>query len=338
MDRYEQIAGELRERIERGELRPGDRVPSTREITRRWNVAMATATKVLAELRGRGLVRAVPGVGTVVAGSPGPSPSPAPAERPPGRQLPRRPAPEGVLTAERIVAAAVAVADGEGLEALSMRRVAAELDVATMSLYRHVPDKDGLVHLMMDRVFAGVSFSAADAALGWRARLELAAHLLWRTFRAHPWLASALSVTRPQPVANALPFGEWVLSALVAEGLDVPSVFTAYLTLFNYVRGTALNLEMEAAAEAATGQDAEAWMDQQEGMFMELVAAYPTFVRLTREGYDFDLDQLFEFGLQRLLDGLAVLIGQVAPDGRAADGRTPDGRTPDGQDSRSPRS
>ncbi|MEV7213485.1 TetR/AcrR family transcriptional regulator C-terminal domain-containing protein [Kitasatospora cineracea] len=349
MDRYEQIAAELRERIERGELRPGDRVPSTREITRRWNVAMATATKVLAELRGRGLVRAVPGVGTVVAGSPGPSPAPVPAaERPPGRQLPRRPAPEGVLTAERIVAAAVAVADGEGLEALSMRRVAAELDVATMSLYRHVPDKDGLLHLMMDRVFAGVSFSAADTALGWRSRLELAAHLLWRTFRAHPWLASALSVTRPQPVANALPFGEWVLSALVAEGLDVPSVFTAYLTLFNYVRGTALNLEMEAAAEAATGQDAEAWMDQQEAMFMELVAAYPTFVRLTREGYDFDLDQLFEFGLQRLLDGLAVLIGQVAPGGRTAGGRTVDGRTAGGrtaggqtaggQDSRSSRS
>nr|WNW42000.1 TetR/AcrR family transcriptional regulator C-terminal domain-containing protein [Streptomyces sp. Li-HN-5-13] len=334
MDRYEQIAGELRERIERGELRPGDRVPSTREITRRWNVAMATATKVLAELRGRGLVRAVPGVGTVVAGSPAPDPSPPrPGGAPARAAAPRRPAPEGVLTAERIVAAAVAVADGEGLEALSMRRVAAELDVATMSLYRHVPDKDGLVHLMMDRVFAGVSFSAADAALGWRARLELAAHLLWRTFRAHPWLASALSVTRPQPVANALPFGEWVLSALVAEGLDVSSVFTAYLTLFNYVRGTALNLEMEAAAEAATGQDAEAWMDQQEGMFMELVAAYPTFVRLTREGYDFDLDQLFEFGLQRLLDGLAVLIGQVAPDDR-----TPDGRAPDGQDSRSPRS
>ncbi|WP_033216015.1 TetR/AcrR family transcriptional regulator [Kitasatospora phosalacinea] len=307
MDRYEQIAAELRERIERGELRPGDRVPSTREITRRWNVAMATATKVLAQLRDRGLVRAVPGVGTVVAGRPDPAPA-----RSGGRQLPRRPAPEGVLTAGRIVAAAVAVADAEGLEALSMRRVAAELDVATMSLYRHVPDKDGLVHLMMDRVFADVSFSAAQGALGWRARLELAARLLWGLFRAHPWLASALSVTRPQPVANALPFGEWVLSALVAEGLGVQDVFTAYLTLFNYVRGTALNLEMEAAAEAATGQDSEEWMDRQEGVFMELVAAHPTFLRLTREGYDFDLDRLFEFGLQRLLDGLAALIGRAA--------------------------
>ncbi|MFD0567419.1 TetR/AcrR family transcriptional regulator C-terminal domain-containing protein [Kitasatospora saccharophila] len=317
MDRYEQIAAELRERIERGELRPGDRVPSTREITRRWNVAMATASRVLAELRGRGLVRAVPGVGTVVAGRPEPAPAAAPATaaaaRSGGRQPPRRPAPEGGLTAERIVAAAVAVADAEGLEALSMRRVAAELDVATMSLYRHVPDKDGLVDLMMDRVFTELSFSAADAARDWRARLELAARRLWGLFRAHPWLASALSVTRPQPVANALPFGEWVLSALAAEGLGVPDVFTAYLTLFNYVRGTALSLEMEAAAEAATGQDSEEWMDQQEEVFMELVAAHPTFLRLTLEGYDFDLDRLFEFGLQRLLDGLAVLVGRTAP-------------------------
>ncbi|MFD8478438.1 TetR/AcrR family transcriptional regulator C-terminal domain-containing protein [Kitasatospora sp. NPDC059673] len=318
MDRYEQIAGELRQRIERGELRPGDRVPSTREITRRWNVAMATATKVLTELRGQGLVRMVPGVGTVVAQAAAPTAHGAPA-RPAARttaggerQIPRRLTVEGGLTADRIVAAAVAIADAEGLEALSMRRVAAELDAATMSLYRHVPDKDGLVHLMMNQVFAHMRFSPADAALPWRARLELAARLLWDLFRAHPWLASAMSVTRPQPVANALPYGEWVLSTLVAEGLDVQTVFTAYLTLFNYIRGTALNLEMEAAAEAATGQDAEAWMDQQEPRFMELIAEHPTFLRLTHESYDFDLDQLFEFGLQRLLDGLAVLVNSAA--------------------------
>ncbi|MFJ8444199.1 TetR/AcrR family transcriptional regulator C-terminal domain-containing protein [Kitasatospora griseola] len=313
MDRYEEIASELRQRIERGELRPGDRVPSTREITRRWSVAMATATKVLAELRAQGLVRAVPGVGTVVAEAAVPARTPAPTRPAAGeRQIPRRLTVEGGLTTDRIVAAAVEIADHEGLDALSMRRVAAELDAATMSLYRHVPDKDGLVNLMMEQVFTAVGFSATDAELPWRARLELAARQLWDVFRAHPWLASALSMTRPQPLSNALPFGEWVLSTLAAEGLDLQTVLTAYLTLFNYVRGTALNLEMEAAAEAATGQDAEAWMDQQEPQFMELVAEHPTFLRLTREGYDFDLDQLFEFGLQRLLDGFAALIDSAA--------------------------
>ncbi|MFJ1755019.1 TetR/AcrR family transcriptional regulator C-terminal domain-containing protein [Kitasatospora sp. NPDC088134] len=333
MDRYEQIAAELGERIGRGELRPGDRVPSTREITRRWGVAMATATKVLAELRTRGLVRAVPGVGTVVAEHPPGADSPdspgGPAPRPAARPAPaaaaapaagaaappRRPAVDGGLTADRIVTAAVAVADAEGLEALSMRRVAAELGVATMSLYRHVPDKDGLVERMMDRVFGELRFSPAETALPWRPRLELAAHRFWALCRAHLWLASALSVTRPQPLPNALPFGEWVLSALVGAGLALQDVLTAYLTLVNYIRGTALNLELEAAAEAATGQDAEAWMDQQEPRYTELVAGFPTFRRLTEEGYDFDLDGLFEFGLQRQLDGLAVLVERTAEPG-----------------------
>jgi len=60
------IAAELRAQIERGELASGERVPSAREITRRWGVAIATATRVLAALRDEGLVRAVPGFGTVV--------------------------------------------------------------------------------------------------------------------------------------------------------------------------------------------------------------------------------------------------------------------------------
>ena len=66
------IAAELRAQIERGELAPGERVPSAREITRRWGVAIATATRVLAALRDDGLVRAVPGVGTVVVAPPEP--------------------------------------------------------------------------------------------------------------------------------------------------------------------------------------------------------------------------------------------------------------------------
>src|ERR1700678_3886462 len=67
---YAQIAAELRDQIDNGTLAPGDRVPSTREITQRWGVAMATATKALAALRQEGIVRAIPGVGTVVGREP----------------------------------------------------------------------------------------------------------------------------------------------------------------------------------------------------------------------------------------------------------------------------
>src|SRR5918911_5697401 len=73
------IAAELRRRITSGELPPGARVPSTRAIVQRYGVAMATATKVLTTLQHEGLIRTVPGVGSVVAGSP-------PAERPPRRR------------------------------------------------------------------------------------------------------------------------------------------------------------------------------------------------------------------------------------------------------------
>ncbi|WPR52497.1 winged helix-turn-helix domain-containing protein [Streptomyces sp. S399] len=89
--RYSGIAAVLRRRIETGELAPGDRVPSTREITRRWGVAMATATKALTELRREGLVRAVPGVGTVVAPRDRPARPARPRPRPTGADRPGRP-------------------------------------------------------------------------------------------------------------------------------------------------------------------------------------------------------------------------------------------------------
>jgi AcrR family transcriptional regulator len=305
---YARIAAELRAQIERGELRPGQRVPSTREITGRWGVAMATATKALAALRQDGLVHPVPGVGTVVSDTAtGPARPPAPARSP--ETGPPRPAARTPMAPDRIVAAAIRVADAEGLAALSMRRVAAEIGAAPMSLYRHVADKDDLVVQMMNTVFARTELPDPPPD-GWRARLELAARILWAMFRAHPWLASALSLTRPQVMPDALPFTEWLLTALDGYGLELSTMFTTYLMLINYVRGTAVNLEAEAEAEAATGLNSEEWLQTQEAQFWSSLppGGYPRFQRLISEEYDFNLDQIFEFGLQRLLDGLDALI------------------------------
>jgi AcrR family transcriptional regulator/DNA-binding transcriptional regulator YhcF (GntR family) len=303
---YARIAAELRGQIERGELIPGQRVPSTRAITARWGVAMATATRVLATLRQDGLVHPVPGVGTVVSdGTAVSAGSPVPARRTPAAT---RPADRGPGGAERIVAAAITVADAEGLAALSMRRVATELGAAPMSLYRHVTDKDDLILQMMNTVFARPRLP--DPPDGWRPRLELAARTLWTMFREHPWLASALSLTRPQALPAALPYTEWVLTALDGHGLDLDTMFTTYLTLVNYVRGIAVNLESEAEAEAASGLSSEEWLDTQEPQLRSILppGQFPRFELLISTEYDFDLDRLFEFGLQRLLDGLAPLI------------------------------
>jgi DNA-binding transcriptional regulator YhcF (GntR family) len=278
------IAEEIRRRITSGELKPGDRVPSARQITQAWGVAIATASKALAMLRAEGLVRAVPGIGTVV---------------------------DQVLSQQRIVAAALAIADSEGLAAVSMRRVAHELGMATMSLYRYVPGKDDLVMLIADAAFAEDKLPATPP-YGWRARLEVVARLQWKIYHKHPWLAGAMSITRPQLVANGMAHTEWTLQAIDGLGLSPEMSLVVALTVIGYVRGVAVSLEMETQAEQDTGLSNDAYMTAQEAQFRAVFAggAFPTLARMSAQPeIDFGLDTLFEFGLARLLDGLATFLG-----------------------------
>jgi AcrR family transcriptional regulator len=291
------IAADLRARIAAGEFAPGDRVPSTRELTRRWGVAMATATKALGALRDEGLLRSVRGVGTVVAGR-------AAGPRPPRRRT-GGPGPARADVGRTVVA----VADAEGLATLSMRRVAAELGIPTMSLYQHVESKEALVNLMIEHAF-GEHPLPAQPPVGWRAGLETAARLQWAAYRRHPWLAAAMSLTRPQPVPSALAYTEWVLDALHGHGLDRTSAFTIHIMLFSYVRGMAVNLESEAQAEADSGMTADEWMDAHVDAIAAVAAngGFPHVTSLIQIDFDLDLDALFELGLRCLLDGLRGVI------------------------------
>ncbi|SFP39759.1 DNA-binding transcriptional regulator YhcF, GntR family [Amycolatopsis arida] len=302
---YARITAEIRARIAAGELAPGDRVPSARRISRDHGVAIATATKVLAALRREGLVRAVPGIGTVVV------------ERPVSSTRPSTPE----LSRDRVVRTAIGIADAEGLAGLSMRRIATELGVVPMALYRHVPSKDALVAAMIDVAF-GVESLPEVAPPGWRERLESMARLEWRTFRRHRWLAQAISLTRPHPSRNALLHTEWALAALDGRGMHVHQMFALHLTLFGYVRGIAVNLEWEAEAEADTGRTGDQWMDDQLPAYQELIGSgdFPHMRRLFAAGdFDLDLDQLFELGLQRLLDGVALALPPETGDAPAAE-------------------
>ncbi len=296
---YLRIVHDVRRRIDAGELRPGDRVPSVRRITQEWGVAIATATKVLAALRRDGLVRVIPGVGTVVATAA----MPVPKRRDTTRDQPD-------LSRDRIVRAAIEVADAEGLAALSMRRVATVLDVATMSLYRHVASKDELVLHMIDQAIGEEPFPRTPP-VGWRARLEVAARLQWRLFRRHRWLAPAMSVTRPQLVPNALAHAEWVLCALEGAGFDPAAMLHIHVMLFSYVRGLATSLEAEAEAERDTGMDADAWMQTQEAELDAIAGSgrLGTLLQVIKESeVELDLDSVFEFGLLRMLDGVAAYL------------------------------
>jgi AcrR family transcriptional regulator len=296
---YRRIADEIRARIVDRELRPGDQVPSARGITREWGVALATATKVLATLNAEGVTRALPGRGTVVA-------DPARPAQPAGVSArARRDERDPDLTRERIVAAAIRVADAEGLAQLSMRRIATELGAAPMSLYRHVNGKDELLVSMMDCVL-GEDPLPARPPKGWRAQLELSSRMQWQGFRRHPWLAPALSITRPQLIPNGMRHTEWALRALDGLSLTIQEMMHIHMTLFSHVRGLALNLEAEAQAEQDSGLTSDEWMQTQEHGFRVIAGTgdFPLLNRLVDSEMELDLDQLFEFGLACLLDGL----------------------------------
>ncbi|GAA4684020.1 GntR family transcriptional regulator [Streptomyces youssoufiensis] len=316
---YLRIVGALRRRIAEGELAPGDRVPSTRQLAREWGVALATATKALTTLRLEGLVVARPRAGTVVATPATPAAPAAPARRrpAPGPGPGSGPAADQELSLERIVRTAIEIADAEGLAALSMRGVAARLGVAVMSPYRYVPSKDDLIQLMADAAYGEQDYPA-DPPAGWRPRIELGAHTLWGLYRRHPWLAQLGSLTRPLLVPNLLGYGEWMLRALDGHGLDSTTLFDIHLLIYSHVQGLAVHPEWEAHAEAATGQTEDQWMDSLTPALEELISSgrFPTFTKVVRgfdDGYDLRLDTLFAAGLAALLDGLTPLV-----EGRAA--------------------
>jgi DNA-binding transcriptional regulator YhcF (GntR family) len=285
---YVKISREIAARIAHGDLAPGDRVMSTRQIMAAYGVAMATATKVITSLREQGLVEAKPGVGTVVT----------PAV--PGEAAPDR---------GRVVRTAITIADAEGIQGLSMRRLAGALGIPTMSLYRHVRDKEELILLMMDEVM-GAHPPPADLdpdADDWRTCVEAVARLQWGMYRRHTWLAQAVSFTRPLLAPNAMAQTEWVMRALDRFDLGPNLQFRTAVMVANYVRGTAVNLAEEAQAEQDTGMTDEQWMQAQQDRFADILATgkLPLMARFAAgDTSDFSLDLLLDHGLKTILDGL----------------------------------
>jgi AcrR family transcriptional regulator len=293
MKPYLLIVADVRRRIERGTLRVGDRVPTTREIARTHHVAMATAAHALRALADEGLVRAVPRVGTIVASS---------------RPKPRVPND----TRARIVRAAIDLADREGLGALSLRAVAAKVEMPVMSLYRHVENKDALLAEMTDAALGEEDLPDLPPR-SWRARVEAGARAEWRVFRRHPWLARLVSLTRPQPLPNAMRYAEWMFGALAEAGAKPATQMRVHVVLHGFVQGLAVNVEAEADARGETGFDDDEFMARQAKAFESIASggAHPAFAKVLRglgEDFEMDLDDVFERGLAALLDGFAPTL------------------------------
>ncbi|MEO7109678.1 MAG: GntR family transcriptional regulator [Polyangiaceae bacterium] len=279
----QRIVSEIRAQIRAGKLAPGDHVPSAREIVRAHKVAIATATKVLAMLKREGLVRVKPGVGTIVRGERGVE-----------------------LSRERIVEAAIAIADDEGIGPLTMRILARELGVATMSLYRHVKSRDELLFLMADTAIAEQTLPRRGKN-SWRKQIEIITRLQWAGYCRHPWLAHTLSMTRPQALKNGMRYTEAILQALTLLNFDPATTLLTGVSLLAYVRGMAAALEQESQAEQDTGMNSEEWMASHQDSFEPFMKDLPVLTRLANgPNVDLSIGILFECGLRYVLDGIAA--------------------------------
>ena len=225
-----------------------------------------------------------------------------------------RPGPRPSLDVDRIVAAAVRLADAEGLAALSMRRVAADLGVGAMTLYSHVPGKGELVDLMLDAVLAELYPDEAVLTSGaWRDRLTTVARANWAFFVRHPW-ALHLATGRPPLGPHLMRKYELELRAVDALGLPEVQMDLLVTLVTGFVRGTVAGVAEKADAERATGLTEEQWWAATEPYVAQVFDAerFPTAARVGpvagEELGAGDPQRSFEFGLERLLDGIGVLV------------------------------
>ena len=193
---------------------------------------------------------------------------------------------------------------------MSTRRVGAQLDAAPMSLYRHVADKDGLLVAMMDSVF-GEAALPDPAPPGWRHQLRASSPGAGPMYQRLPVETEVLSFNRPRRTMRCH-------RGLTRRRRRARS--------WNHVvrgphpvqlrRGAAVNLASDIEAEASTGLTDEEYLEVQAPALEAIVTAghFPfvttVFARLDADGFDLDATTLFEFGLHRLLDGLATMVGR----------------------------
>jgi AcrR family transcriptional regulator len=213
-------------------------------------------------------------------------------------------APSGGLTRDGIVAAAIAVADAEGPDAVTMRRIARDLNVSAMALYWHVADKDDLLALMVDAVEGEIAIPTPSG--DWRADLTRTARRYRKTLLRHGWMTSYIGLRRSLG-PNELPHIEHSLAALDDLGLSVREAFNVLMAVETYYLGFALREQQELTAERASDNTTAA---QRRAALLEVAAQlrstnrYPHLVGLFAEGTLLTRDERFEFGLARLLDGV----------------------------------
>ena len=223
---------------------------------------------------------------------------------------PRR-GPKPRLTAEEIVRTAIALADAEGLDALSMRRIADELGVSPMSIYTYVPGKAELIDVMVDRAFGELAPSEDGT---WRARLARIARANWDLFHRHPWMLQITTV-RPPLGPNMVDKYEYELRAVDGLGLTDVEMDSVVALVTGFAESSARVSVNAAEAERRSGISDEQWWESVAPVLGPLMdeADYPLGSRVGQAaGQEYSAavgpGHAFEFGLARILDGIEALI------------------------------
>ncbi|MFE9253177.1 TetR/AcrR family transcriptional regulator [Streptomyces sp. NPDC007088] len=216
---------------------------------------------------------------------------------------PARPVP---LDRGRIVAAAVALADEGGLEAVSLRKVAARLNAGPMRLYGYIATKQELFDLMVDEVQAEILPDKRPE--DWREALRGLAHRTRRAALRHEWLADLLG-GRPALGPNGLAVTEATLAAL--DGLaDIDTVMRAVETVSAYSTGAIRREIANLRAERATGLSEEDWQRASGPHVMNMLATgrFPTLSKVVHDAADVDAGTAFATGLDWVLDAVAARL------------------------------
>lgn len=214
--------------------------------------------------------------------------------------------PKPSLSLEQIIDRAIEIADAEGLDAVSMRRVATDLGVGTMSLYRYLPGKEELLDLMLERVS---SPDSDDLPVGWFEAMEALGQGLWRLYTRHSWLPF-VDQTRPLLGPNALRGMEIILGSLQ----DVPLTDQQKILMINtvdvFVSGAARAHNSGILAASRTGVTNDEFWQAQEPVLTKAMGdgAYPLLAMLDEDAWSADGVQSWEFGLKVVLEGLRQLV------------------------------
>ncbi|HVW40376.1 MAG TPA: TetR/AcrR family transcriptional regulator C-terminal domain-containing protein [Amycolatopsis sp.] len=202
------------------------------------------------------------------------------------------------LTRDKVLDAALRLADSDGLAGLSMRKLAGELGVEAMSLYNHVENKRDLLNGIAARVFESVPLP--DRALPWQERLRVLANGTFAAFNEHPVIARALVSDEANPLTvGALRLIDAIIGALLDAGLDPYRAARGYRSLLGMVFGAVLVDSSGLTAEAAQTPPVE-W-------FRRTVSAreFPNLHQVLPVLAEIDCAQDFEFQLELFLNGLA---------------------------------